>query len=164
MSRHRFARVLVATAALLSLSAVASADPAKGTVVYHGNTAKLEYVYLVKGPDAVDTATTIRELVFSSTDLGPKIQACNTMSCVSGEVTDGITVDLGAGPRINYWVALNDQRVQYSGTANPAVLQTTADEATKLAGTLRIDDTDAGGPKLEVQFDTKLLKEFQSAR
>ena len=164
MSRHRFAPALLATATLLSLSGVAAADSAKGTVVYHGNTAKLDYVYLVKGPDAVDTTTTIRELVFSSTDLGPKIQACKTMSCVSGEVTDGMTVDLDAGPRINYWVALKDQRVQYSGTAKPAVLQTTADEATKVAGTLRIDDTDAEGPKVEVQFDAKLLKEFQSAR
>jgi hypothetical protein len=164
MSRHRFAFVLAATAALLSFSGVTSADPAKGTVVYQGKTAKLEHVYLVKGPDAVDTAMTIRELVFSSTDLGPKIQACKTMSCVSGEVTDGMTVDLDAGPRLNYWVALNGQRVQYSGTAKPAVLQTTADEATKLAGTLRIDDTTAGGAKVEVQFDAKLLKEFQSAR
>jgi len=48
--------------------------------------------------------------------------------------------------------------------ADPAVLQTIAGEATKLAGILQIDDTDAGGPKLEVQLDTKLLKEFQSIR
>jgi hypothetical protein len=164
MSRHRFALVLLAAVALLSLPGVASADPAKGTVVYQGRTAQLEYVYLVKGPDAVDTTTIIRELVFSSTELGPKIQACKTMSCVSAEVTDGLTVDLDAGPRLNYWVVLNDQRVQYSGTAKPAVLQTTVDEASKLAGSLRIDDTDAGGPKVEVHFDTKLLKEFQSAR
>jgi hypothetical protein len=164
MPRHRFILALLVVPVLSSLSGVASGDPAKGTVVYQGKTAELTHVYLVKGPDAVDTATTIRELVFSSTDLGPKLQACKSMRCVSGEVTEGMTVDLDAGPRLNYWVVLNGQRVQYSGTAKPAMLQTTADEATRLAGTLRIDDTDAGGPKVEVQFDTKLLKEFQSAR
>lgn len=72
-------------------------------------------------------------------------------------------VDLDAGPRLNYWVVLNDQRVQYSGTAKPAVLTLTADTATRLAGKLTLDGT-AGGPKVEIEFDAPLLKELKKAR
>ena len=30
-----------------------------------------------------------------------------------------MTVDFDAGPRLNYWVVANGQKIQYSGTAKP---------------------------------------------
>ena len=84
----------------LSLLVVSAAAPpaafageAKGSADYKGRTLALQHVYLVKGPDAVDESVVIRELVFSAADLGAKIEACQTMSCVSGEVTEGMTLD-----------------------------------------------------------------------
>jgi hypothetical protein len=75
-----------------------------------------------------------------------------------------MTVDLDAGPRLNYWISLNDQRVQYSGTAMPVALKLTTDTPTRLAGKLTIDDTAAGGPKIDVDFDTPLVQEMKAAR
>jgi hypothetical protein len=149
---------------LLAMPRPAAAEEAKGSLSYGSRTVELAYAYLVTGPDAVDTAKNIREIVFSSIDLKAKIEACKTMSCVSGEVTEGMTVDLDGGPRINYWVAINDQRVQYSGTTKVSTLETRTDEPAKLAGTLHIDDTSAGGPKVDVDFDVTVLKELSAAR
>jgi hypothetical protein len=42
----------------------------------------------------------------------------------------------------------------FTGTNGPA----------HLAGRLAIDDTSAGGPKIDAKFDVTLLKEFKSAR
>ena len=123
-----------------------------------------KFVYLVKGPDAVDRNMIIRHVIFSATDLGAKIAACNTMSCTDADLGSGITVDLDAGPRLNYWVVLNDQRVQYSGTAQPAALVLTADTPARLAGKLTIDDSAAGGPLVDIEFDAPMLKEMKKAR
>ena len=38
------------------------------------------------------------------------------------------------------------------------------DDAKRLAGTLSIDDSAAGGPRLEVEFAATLLKEFTAAQ
>ena len=73
-------------------------------------------VYLVKGPNSMD-GKVIRRLIFTSVDLGAKIKACATMSCSDNDLREGLEVDLVAGPRMNYWFVGNDQRVQYSGTA-----------------------------------------------
>ncbi len=155
----------------LSLLVVSAAAPpaafageAKGSADYKGRTLALQHVYLVKGPDAVDESVVIRELVFSAADLGAKIEACQTMSCVSGEVTEGMTLDLDAGPRLNYWLVMKDGLVQYSGTSKPAVLTLTTDEPGRLAGKLALDDSGAGGPKVVLEFDATLLKTFDKAR
>jgi hypothetical protein len=140
---------------------VAAADGSKGTAAYQGKTIELKYVYLVKGPDAMSNA--IRELVFSPTDIGAKIQACASLGCVSGELKEGMTVDFDAGPRLNYWIVTNGQRVQYSGTAEPSSFTASANEANRLAGALKIDDAGAGGGKVDVTFDAGLAKDFGSA-
>jgi len=141
---------------------VEAADTAKGSVVFQGKTAQLQYVYLVKGPD--DMSTIMRELVFSPTDIAAKIQACTNMSCVSGELGEGMTVDFDAGPRLNYWVVSNGQRVQHSGTVEPSAFKASADEPGRLAGSLKFDDSSTGGGKVDVTFDARLVKEFKTAR
>ncbi len=141
-----------------------AADNASGTIAYKSRTATLKHVYLIKGPDAVDPKVTIRELIISSADIGAKLNACKTMSCASGILQEGMTVDFGPSPRLNYWIVLNNQMVQYSGTAVPAALTAKQNDANRLAGTLRIDDSTAGGPRIEVEFDVGLTKEFSAAR
>jgi hypothetical protein len=157
--------------ALAAALAMASALPAlaadgsvTGTLTYKGQSVSLKYVWLVKGPDAFDPKVTLRHLIFSSADIGAKVAACKTMSCTDAALGSGMTIDVGAGPRLNYWVVLNDQRVQYSGTVRPDALKLTADTPTHLAGKLTIDDAAAGGAKVDAAFDTPLLQELKLAR
>ncbi|HEY7678035.1 MAG TPA: hypothetical protein VIG69_13250 [Candidatus Methylomirabilis sp.] len=158
--------VLLAIALLVfPCSRVAAAEgEAQGTLSYKGTTVALKHAYFVKGPDAVEPKTIIRRLILSKDDLGAATRACNTMRCVSGGITEGMEVDFDAGPRLNYWVALNGGRLQYSGTARPPVVKLAGDDPKRLAGQLRIDDTAAGGPRVEVEFAATLLKEFTAAR
>jgi hypothetical protein len=123
-----------------------------------------KFAYLVGGPDAVDPGKKIRHLILSATDMSAKLAACQTMSCTDADLGSGMTVDLDAGPRLNYWVVLNGQKVQYSGTEPPASLKLTADSATRLAGTLAFDSAAAGGPQVAVEFDAPLVKEMTKAR
>jgi hypothetical protein len=148
------------------LCSSASADPGKanGTLVHKSRTVTLGYAYLIKGPDAIDTKTIIRRLVLTGKDIGGKIHGCKTMSCVDGEVTEGLIVDLTSGPRLGYWMALNNGLVQHSGTLRPTVLEPSVNDAKRLAGKLSFDDTSAGGPKVEASFDAPMLKEFTAAR
>ena len=153
---------LVAALALAPLPA--AADPASGTINYQSKAGAIAVtvanVYLVKGPDAA-SGKTIRQLIFTSSDVGQKIQACASLSCVSGNVSEGMTVDFDAGPRLNYWVVGSGQKIQYSGTARPdEVLKLTADAADRLAGSMTIDDGAMGGAKANVTFDAKIAKQF----
>ena len=163
-----FAMVAGAIALAFAGNVAAADGSAKGTLTYKSNagafTMTPKYAYLVKGPDAVDNTKIVRHLILSSTDLGAKIQACKTMSCTDADLNNGMTVDLDAGPRLNYWVVLNNQRVQYSGTEPPASLTLTADTPTRLAGTLVFDGTAAGGPQVNVEFDAPMLMELKLAR
>ena len=154
--------VVVLALAALALMDVAMADEATGTVNYKGRTATLKYAYLVKGPDEMDQETIIRRVILSQTDIAADIQACTTLGCCTNNLTEGITVDLDAGSRLNYWVVLNDQLVQYSGTEQTTALEATQDEPGRVAGTLNIDDTEADGPKVEATFDAALLTEFEA--
>ncbi|MEP7184047.1 MAG: hypothetical protein ABI886_17865 [Betaproteobacteria bacterium] len=170
MPGHASARSLraltLALAATFSLTAgiAAAGNEAKGTIAYKARTTALKYAWLVKGPDSMDPKTTIRMLILSADDIGAKLAACKTMSCAGGEVTEGMTVDFGAGPRLNYWVAVNGQKVQYSGTARPEVFAAKANDAGRLAGKLAIDDAAAGGPKFDAEFDVTVLKTLTAAR
>ncbi|MEO8133209.1 MAG: hypothetical protein ABI831_04440 [Betaproteobacteria bacterium] len=162
-------RSIACVAAIVSLAIFAEtaiADgTASGTLTYAAKSGTItmtpKFAYLVKGPEAVDNSKIIRHLILSSTDLGAKIAACKTMSCTDADLKNGMTVDLDVGPRLNYWVVLNDQRVQYSGTARPAALELTTNTPARLAGKLVIDDSAASGPKLDIQFDAALVKEIK---
>ena len=104
---------------------------------------------------------TIRHLVFSSADLSAKIKGCAKISCTDSDLNEGMTVDLDAGPRLNYWVVGDGQRVQYSGTAKQETLQLTTDTAQRIAGKLTIDDGGSGGAKASVDFDATMMKAFE---
>jgi hypothetical protein len=150
----------VSASGSLSTEAANGAATAKGTVVYKGKSVVLQYAYLVKGPDVVDPKQVIRRVVLSPTDIGDRIRACSTMSCSDGDLREGMTVDFGKGPRLNYWVVMNDQRVQYSGTVRTEAFTARADDGRRIAGKLSFDDSKAGGPVVDVEIDTALVKEF----
>lgn len=160
----KFMMMMGTLAALVASATPALAGSAKGTIAYKGTTATITHAYLVSGPDAVDPAKTIRRIVLVAGDLEPTLSACKTMICTDSEVMEGMTLDLGGGPRVNYWVALKGQMLQYSGTADPATLKTTTDEPGRMAATFVVDATGSGGPKVDVQFDAPLLKTFTAAR
>ena len=155
---------LVCAVALLAAPVSAADGEAKGTLSYKGKTLALRHVYFIKGPDEVDTKKIIRRIILTGTDVEAKLRACRTMSCVGGQILEGIEIDLDAGPRLNYWLTLNNQLVQYSGTARPEVLKVAGQDPKRLAGTLAIDDTAAGGPKVDAEFAAALLKEITTAR
>ena len=158
-------RVLITTMAVGAtlFAPLAYPDTVTGTIAYQSKAGPIvinvKNVYFVKGPDAV-SGKAIRHLVFSSADLGAKIKGCAKMSCTDGDLNEGMTIDLDVGPRLNYWVVGNGQRVQYSGTAKPETLKLTTDSAQRIAGELTIDDSGAGGAKASIDFDAALLKEF----
>jgi len=159
-----YAKTLSAIALTISLPVLAADGTASGTVAYKGNTVAIKHVWLVRGPDTLDPKSTIRELVFSAADIGAKVKACKKMSCLGTDLDDGLTVDLDAGPRLNYWIVLNGQRIQYSGTAKLDALKATANTPERVAGKLTIDDSKAGGGKIDIDFDTPLLVELKAAR
>ena len=141
-----------------------AADIAGGNLSYKGRTTPLKYAWLVRGPSDLEPGKTVRRLVLSGTDISAKLSACKTFSCTDGEVTEGATVDFTGGPRINYWIAMNGQKVQYSGTARPDVFAERGSDPARITGRLAIDDTAAGGPRLDADVDVALLKEFKVAR
>ena len=165
-------RIVVATALVMVMGlwwcGVAFAGEAKGSLTHKAKgkdaTVNLKHVYLITGPDDVEPDKIIRRLAFSANDIGAKILSCQSMSCASGLITEGLTVDLVSGPRFMYWLSINDGLVQHSGTTKPANLQATIDQPGKLAGKLSFDDSAAGGPRVNVDFDTVLVKEFKTAR
>jgi hypothetical protein len=164
----RQAVVGVALVLLASIVIARAAGDAKGTLTYTSKgkalTLQIAHAYLITGPDAVDPKITIRRLLFTNADIDAKLTACTTMNCADTAMGDGLQVDLVAGPRFNYWLTLNGQLVQYSGSARPDVLTASANTPTHVAGTLGIDDTSAGGPKVDVTFDAALTKTFTKAR
>jgi hypothetical protein len=151
------AAVLLATA-LGAFTNAAVAGDANGSVVYKARTANLKFAYLVKGPDEVSKQT-IRRLILSATDLSAKIAACTKMSCTDSNLTEGLSVNFDSGPRLNYWMVLNEPKIQYSGTLKPEMLRTTVSDAKHMTGKLSFDDAAAGGPKVDVEFDAALVKE-----
>ncbi len=158
-------RASIVALGLLFFSGIANAaDKATGSLEYKGHSAEFKYAWLVTGPSDFEPGTTVRRLVLSSTDIGAKLKSCATFSCTDGVVTEGMTADFTGGPRIEYWVVMNGQKIQYSGTAMPDTFTASADDPGHLAGTLAIDDTAAGGPKLTAVFDVTVLKGFKLAR
>jgi hypothetical protein len=142
----------------------AAAGEAQGTLTHKARTVTFTHAYLVTGPDGFEPKKTVRRVILSTKDVGAKLRGCETMSCADGVLLEGLAVDLDGGLRLNYWMTVNDQLVQYSGTKPPAALETRADQPRRLAGRLAFDDTPSGGPKVEVEFDAALVKEYKAAR
>jgi hypothetical protein len=91
----------LAVSVALSAGSQGAAGQAKGTLSHKGQSVTLAHAYLVTGPDAMDTKKTIHRLILTAKDLGARIRGCQAMS-FDGEVTEGLVVDIGAGPRLNY--------------------------------------------------------------
>jgi hypothetical protein len=160
--------MLAAGIALSLASGIAYGDAASGSITYQTKAAGLltiavKHAYLMKGPDFA-AGKVIRRVVLSVADASPKLMACNNMMCSDGGIGEGMTIDLDAGRRLNYWVVGNGQRVQYSGTAEPATLVLTVDTPQRVAGKFSIDDRAAGGPQVQVEFDASLVKEVTKDR
>jgi hypothetical protein len=151
---------VLAAVCMLAAHSFAAGNDANGTLAYKGRTVAFKYAWLVKGPYERDPAKTLRRLILSATDIGAAIQACKSVSCVDGKVTEGMTVDFDVSPRLDYWIALNGQKVQYSGAAMPNALSARANDPGHLAGKLAIDDVAAGGPKVDAEFDVTVFKTF----
>ena len=152
--------------AALGISGAAMADPAKGTLTATGKTAatvNVKHAYLIKGPDAFG-GKAIRQLILSDVDHGAHIKSCSTMSCATEKLESGMTVDFDAGPRLLYWFVANGQRVQASGTAEPGTMTLTANTPQRLTGKWTHDASGQGGPKIAIEFDATMLKEFAKAR
>jgi hypothetical protein len=157
------ARIL-GVALALCLVAPLGAQVAKGTITYQSKsgpvTVAVKHAFVFKGPDVV-TGKMIRRIVLSTVDVGPKLRACANMMCSDGDIQEGMTVDLDAGARLNYWFVANGQKVQYSGVANPSTLKLTTDTPQKVAGRWDLDMQKAGGPVVHVEFDAPIVKELK---
>ncbi len=139
-----------------------SAEPAKGTLAGTGKTpavVNVNYAYLIKGPNSFGDKG-VRLLILSEVDQSAHIKSCGTMSCATEKLESGMTVEFNDGPRLLYWFVANGQRVQASGTARPDTINLTANTPQKIAGKWHYDASGQGGPKIAVEFDTSVLKEF----
>lgn len=160
--------MMVIGVAALPFAIAAAFGTAKGTMVYTSKGKDIKtsftYAFLVRGPDGLDATKTVRRLLLTTTDIGAKLKACETMGCVDQAFAQGLQVDWDAGPRLNYWLTLSDQTVQFSGTADPKSFTPMENQDTRLAGRLSFDATFAGGPKVDVEFDASLVKEIKKGR
>ena len=164
MTPTRLALIGMLAAQPCSAATAARAAEAHGTLRYRNVNKTVHHAYLVAGPDAIESSKHVRRLVFSTDHIGAQLGSCATMSCTDGKVTDGMSVDMDGGPRLNYWLALKAGMVQFSGTEKPEALKLTTNQPGRLAGTLRFDGTPQGGPIVDIQFDVPMLKEFATAR
>lgn len=155
--------LFVATLMMGSASRPVLPDQAQGTLSYQGNTKKttvtLTSVALISGPDLMDASQKFRRLIFSTADISAKIKSCATMGCVD-DALEGLQLDLVEGPRYNYWLSLNGQMTQYSGTCRPEALSLTTNSPDRLVGSFTLDGSSAGEPVIKVTFDARMVKKF----
>ena len=162
-------RTVLALGICTFIVATASAfGTAKGIMIYAGKgkpiTTNFTHAFLIKGPDVVDQKKILRRVLFTTADIGAKLKACETMSCVDNVFTEGLQVDWDAGPRLNYWLTVSDQLVQYSGTLEPNAFVAKDNSPTRLSGRVTFDGTAMGAPKVDVEFDAPLVKELGKVR
>jgi len=165
-SRTRASCVTLLAVAALTISGAAGAEPANGTLTGTGKipaSVSVKHAYLIKGPNAFGDKA-VRLLILSEVDQGAHIKSCATMSCATEKLESGMTVEFDSGPRLLYWFVANGQRVQASGTAEPDTVSLTVNTPQRLAGIWTHDASGQGGPKIAVEFDAPMLKEFTKAR
>lgn len=157
---------LIAAALLATTSTPLSAEPATGTLTATGKvaaTVNVKHAYLIKGPNGFGDKA-VRLLILSELDQGAHIKSCGTMSCATNKLESGMTVEFDDGPRLMYWFVANGQRVQASGTAQPGTMTLTTNTPERLTGKWTYDASAQGGPKIAVEFDTPVMKQFTKAR
>jgi len=162
------AAALAAGLSCLLVAGPAAAGEASGTITYPKAgrptlTATVKHAYLLKGPDVIEPTRIVRRLYLTSADIGAALKACSSLTCADGSVTEGMTLNLDSDRRFGYWVVLKNGIVQYSGAAKKETLEASVNAPERVAGTFRVDDTTADGPKVEVKFDASLLREMKTA-
>lgn len=171
LNTQRFSRICIKGIQLVFMFAIVAftlqKDNAKGMLTYKGNKktyhVELKFAHFVTGPDSFDPNKKIRRLIFTNASMDGRIKSCNVMNCVD-QYIEGVQVDLDATHRILFWVSLDGQLVQYSGTAPLEALTFSAQTDKRIAGKLKIDNASGGGPIIEVTFDALLLKDFAKHR
>jgi len=133
-------------------------NSASGTMLIGKLTVEFKHVYLVSAP--VD-GKPARRLIFSAKDIGTGIVKCATISCATNDLKEGLELEIDTGARMNLWAVANGQKVQHSDTAPRASLATSVDSGDTVAGTLAVDRSGIGGPKINVEFKAKLTKAFK---
>ncbi|GAA0723275.1 hypothetical protein [Dokdonella soli] len=156
----------VAIAAMFTLAApaVLAADAASGTVAFKTFSSPVKYAYLVRGPHEFIPNQTVSRIYLSSSDVGAKIKACQTLSCADRALTDGAMVDYGDARHLDYALRLNGERAQYSGSTDADAFKLTTNKPDHLAGKVHIDDAAAGGGKVDADFDLTVMNTFKSVR
>lgn len=156
--------VFVAAMFTLASPAVLASDAASGTVAFKTFSSTVKFAYLVRGPHEFIPNQTVSRIYLSSSDIGAKIKACQTLSCADGALTDGAMVDYGDARHLDYALRLNGERAQYSGSTDADAFTLTTNKADHLAGKVHIDDTAAGGGKVDASFDVTVMSTFKSVR
>ncbi len=156
----------IAVACLLFLLSAAASNGASlghasGSAAFDNHSATIKYGWLVRGPDEANDGKSILRIYLSSTDIGEKIQACGSLSCVDQSLVNGGFVDFSGASYTNYWIALDGGHVQFSGGTDATAFALTTKQPNHLAGKVRIDDSSFHGAKLVAEFDLTLLKTFK---
>lgn len=160
-----FRNVLGIAATLWALSSAArAADRASGAVHFKTYAGAVRYAWLVRGPDEMDASKTVLRIYLSSADIGAKIKACKTLSCADSALEDGAMVDYSDARHLGYAVRLNGARVQYSGGTDGDAFTLSTNKPDHLVGKLHIDDSAAGGARIDADFDLTLVSTFGSVR
>ncbi len=163
VARANAARLLGAIAFSVSCSAVAG-DHASGTVAFKTWSSPVKHAWMVRSPDEMDESKSILRIYLSSADIGAKIKGCKTLSCADSALEDGAMVDYSDARHLAYAVRLNGERAQYSGGTDGDAFALTTNNPDHLAGKLHIDDSAAGGAKVDADFDLGLANTFKSVR
>jgi hypothetical protein len=147
---------LAAFAAHAAAPATVSSGRAKGTLSYDGKTVTFQHAYIIKG---TESGKKIRRLVLEGTDLRETVAAASYFSGAS-VLKEGIAIDLDLEEGLPYWMAINDGTQQISNVIDPKLFKATANDAKRIAGKLVFDATARGGPKVDVEFDAAVTREF----
>ena len=156
----------VAAACLLFSFAVAPssgapAGRANGSASFDKHSATIKYGWLVRGPDEFNQGKSILRIYLSSTDVGAKILACDSLSCADQSLVEGGFVDFSGASYTNYWFTLGGGHLQFSGGTSATAFALTTNQPNHLAGKVRIADSSFHGAKLVAEFDLPLRKTFR---
>ena len=134
---------------------------ASGSATFDKHSVTFKYGWLVRGPDDFDHSKTILRIYLSGTDIGAKILACDSLSCIDESMFDGGFVNYSDATYNGYWVTLSGGHFQFSGGAEATAFTLTTKRPDHLAGKIHIDDSSFHGAKLDAEFDLPLLKTFK---